>query len=190
MPQSITCHLFLVTYCYLLKIPYNRIMILNDFKDFPKTGRILGIDWGARRMGIAISTPDRSFVFPYLQLQIRNQKSEIKNIVEIIESEKIVGIVVGLPLYADGTDSDTTRMVRAFADQLAAATDAPIVFMDESLTSVAAEEIVGAHGNTPGVGAYGIRPKKCKEIDSTAAAVILENAIAMMRRGDIKQKAG
>jgi putative Holliday junction resolvase len=147
-------------------------MILSNFKDFPATGRIMGIDWGARRMGIALSTPDRGFVFVWPQLTINNEQLTINKLVEIIENERIVGIVLGLPLHADGTDSNTTKKVREFANVLATETDVSIVFIEENLTSIEAEERHRAEG---------IRHNKFN-IDSESAKIILENAISMMNR--------
>jgi len=137
-------------------------MIFADFKDFiaalPPVGRLLGIDWGARRIGFAVSDDNREFTFPR-----ENLKS--KDIAEIIGSEKIVGIVIGLPTHADGTDSDTTVKVHEFTAELAALTNLPIVFMDEQLTSVEARDRTGG-----------------QRIDAHAAAVILEDAIAKIKR--------
>ena len=139
-------------------------MILENFKDFPKNGAILGIDWGRRRTGLAISDQSQEFVFPRGVL--------VCPIIDIINKEKPVGVVIGLPLHADGTDSDTTKQVREFADALASQTDLPIIFMEENLTSVAAKEILyqqrATNNNQP--------------IDSAAACVILENALAMIKR--------
>lgn len=127
-------------------------------------GRLVGIDWGAKRIGVAVSTPDQGFVFPYMQLTINNEQLTVDRLLEIISDEKAVGVVVGLPLHADGTDSATTAMVRKFANDLAGRTDIPIVFIEENLTSHAAAE----------------RTKD--NIDSESAAIILENAIAMIKR--------
>ena len=112
-------------------------MVLTDFKDFPHKGRILGIDWGSKRMGFAISSPDLDFVFPRKVEQNINGKEQIK---KIIESENIVGIVLGLPLHADGSDSDTTRLVREFAESLEKEISLPIIFIEENLTSLEASE--------------------------------------------------
>ena len=141
-------------------------MVLTDFKDFPRTGRILGIDWGAVRVGIAISTPDQAFIFAHPQIANSKEQIAIAEIVKLIESENIVGIVLGLPLHADGTDSDTTKMVREFATSLAKEMSVPIMFIEENLTSVEAGE----------------RTKDKKYLDSESAAIILENAIAMIKR--------
>ena len=150
-------------------------MIFRDFKDFvaklPPTWRLLGVDWGARRVGLAVSDESRGFVFP--RGIIESSKQDVLNaIAKIIKSEQVAGVIIGLPLHADGTDSDTTRNVREFADALAAATDIPIGFMDERLTSIEATDIT----------------KNKKGLDSVAAAVILENAIAMIKRQNDEHK--
>lgn len=144
-------------------------MILPDFKDFPTTGRILGIDWGARRLGLAVSDPSQEFVFVRPQLEYKNEPI-LEKIVKIAITEQSVGIVIGLPIRSDGTESETTKMVREFANELSKKTNLPIVFTDESLTSFEAGENLS-----------GIRNKK-NVLDSESAKVILENAIAIIKR--------
>jgi len=168
-------------------------MLLPDFKDFieklPRTGRLLGIDWGARRTGLAISDESWEFVFPReaivgaglarpsIETDGRDWQTQLlQEIISIIKSEKIVGVVIGLPVRGNGTDSNVTRMVREFADAFAAETDIPITFINEQLTSVEAEEIIKSKNRKSE-----IRNRK-SEIDSAAAAVILGNAIAMIKR--------
>jgi putative Holliday junction resolvase len=118
----------------------------------------LGIDWGSRRIGVAVSDESREFIWP--RPQILNKDWSVAN----INGENVVGIVIGLPLHADGTDSETTSAVRAFADALSKQTDLPIAFIEENLTSVEASARVKTN------------------IDSESAAIILENAIAMIKR--------
>ena len=147
-------------------------MILVDFKVFNAKGRLLGLDWGARRTGVAVSDETREFVFARDPIISNTLDDLIKKVCEIITTEKIGGIVVGLPLHMDGTDSETTAMVRIFADKLSHATDLPIVLIDETLSSNAAQEQMGR------VRVHDIKEK----LDSNAARVILENAIAMIKR--------
>ena len=104
-------------------------MILSDYKDFPRVGRIIGIDWGLRRCGVAVSDENRGFVFVRPQLYVTNQDELIQKILDILLTDKISGIVLGLPLHADGTDSDTTKQVREFANMLSEQTDLPIIFI-------------------------------------------------------------
>ena len=144
-------------------------MIMADFKDFPRTGRIIACDWGARRTGVAISDETRGFVFvrpPIVAGEMAKQMAYLA------EKEHAVGIVLGLPLRTDGSESDTTKMVRGVANKIATYTDLPICFVDESLTSASAAEETNLH-----------TVKDVKEkLDSASARIILENAIAIINR--------
>lgn len=147
-------------------------MILSDYKDFPRTGRILGIDWGLRRCGIALSDESREFTFARPQLYIKTQSELIQKLSDFVATEKISGVVIGLPLHGDGSDSDTTKMVREFANALSGAIDLPIIFIEENLTSAAAAEEIGRKSIV----------KIKAELDSVSAKIILENAISMLKR--------
>ena len=147
-------------------------MILSEYKDFPRDGRILGLDWGLRRCGIAVSDENRGFVFARPQVYIKNQDELIQNILKMLSMEKFVGIVVGLPVHEDGSESDTTKMVREFVDSLSKQTDLPIIFVPENLTSHAAQEEIGRKSIN----------KIKQELDSVSAKIILENAISLLNR--------
>ncbi|MFQ6739656.1 MAG: Holliday junction resolvase RuvX [Alphaproteobacteria bacterium] len=144
-------------------------MILPDFKDFPHSGRIIGIDWGARRVGVAVSDDARQMVF--VRPVVDGTKS-VEVVAQIIRDDKISGVVVGLPLRSDGAESETTRQVRAFADNLSKITDVPIAFIDETLSSHFAQESMGR---------VRVRDIK-KKLDSESARLILENALALIAR--------
>lgn len=147
-------------------------MILSDYKDFPRCGRIISLDWGLRRCGIAVSDENRDFTFVRPQLCIKNQNELIQTVLEIVKEDNIFGIVIGLPLYADGSESDTTKMVREFADSLSKNTNLPIIFVEENLTSAAAQEEIGRKSIS----------KIKQELDSVSAKIILENAISILKR--------
>jgi len=147
-------------------------MILSDYKDFPRNGRIIGLDWGLRRCGVAISDENRDFIFVRPQITVKTQDELIQKILGIISNDKISGIVLGLPLHVDGSDSDTTKMVREFANALSASTELPMIFIEENLTSAAAQEEIGRKSIS----------KIKQELDSVSAKIILENAIAMLKR--------
>ena len=147
-------------------------MILSDYKDFPQTGRIISLDWGLRRCGVAVSDENRDFTFTRPQIYIKTQDELVAEISKILTEEKISGIVIGLPLYSDGSESDTTKMVREFANLLSQHTDLPIIFVEENLTSAAAQEEIGRKSIS----------KIKQELDSVSAKIILENAIAMLKR--------
>ena len=144
-------------------------MIMPDFKDFPRAGRIIGFDWGASRTGVAVSDISREFVFvrpPIVGGDMAKQMADMAN------SENVVGIVIGLPLRTDGTESETTKKLRTIAGQVALYTDLPICFIDESLTSSTAAEETNLHN---------IKDVK-EKLDSESARIILENAIAVINR--------
>ena len=148
-------------------------MILPNFNDFPRVGRIIGIDWGARRTGVAVSDASREFVFVRPPIIARQGGASVaRQIADLARAENAVGIVFGLPLHVDGTPSETTGAVWACAGELCTYTDLPIAFIDETLTSAAAQEKLGK-----------VRVSDIKrELDSESARVILENAIAVMGR--------
>lgn len=147
-------------------------MILPDFKGFPRVGRIIGVDWGARRIGIAVSDETRGFVFVRPVVVIGQKMEHAQVVADIAQQEKVVGIVVGLPLYPDGKESQTTAQVKEFLENLSQKTQLPIVTVEENLTSVSAQEQMGR-----------VRVRDIKErLDSQSARVILENAIAIINR--------
>ncbi len=148
-------------------------MILPDFKAFPRDGRVLGIDWGLRRIGVAVSDPMRDFVFVRDAIVLpRGAENHASLVADVATQENAVGIIVGLPVRGDGTESDTTKMVRDFVKDLEKKTDLPICFVEENLTSNAAQESIGR-----------VRVRELKErLDSESARVILENAISMINR--------
>jgi len=142
-------------------------MIIADFKDFPRAGRIIGFDWGAKRTGVAISDDTREFVFTRPPIVGGDMPAQMA---VLADTERVVGIVLGLPLRTDGSDSETTKMVRMVAENLSRHIDLPICFIDETLTSSVASE----ESNLKSV-------KDIKEqLDSESARIILENAIAVI----------
>ena len=147
-------------------------MILSDYKDFPQLGRIIGVDWGLRRCGIAVSDEKRTFVFTRPAVKVNNQAELVDFVVKMLDEPSMVGVVIGLPLFSDGSESDTTKMVRDFANILAQKTDKPILFMEENLTSYVAQQEIGRKPIS----------KIKQELDSQSAKIILENAIAMLNR--------
>ena len=148
-------------------------MILPDFKGFPRAGRILGVDWGLRRIGVALSDASRDFVFVRDVLLVpRGAGNHADLVAGVANTENVVGIVVGLPVRNDGAETETTDMVRNFVADLAGKTDLPICMIEENLTSYTAQEEMGR-----------VRVRELKErLDAESARVILENAIAIINR--------
>lgn len=129
--------------------------------------RALGIDFGLKRVGLAVSDVTGTLVSPYKTIERSTRQALFDELLEIIQKESVEAIIVGLPLSLDGEDTLTTRQARNFADSLGRRTDLPIHLMDERLTSAQAEEELNAAN---------VRGRKRKlALDSQAAAVILRS---------------
>lgn len=148
-------------------------MILAEFKAFPRVGRVIGVDWGMRRIGVAVSDPSHEFVFARDAIVVpRGAGNHAELVARFAQEEGAVAIVVGLPVYNDGGESETTKQVRDFVCALSERIDLPIGLIEENLTSVSAQECMGR---------VRVRDLK-KKLDSESARVILENAIALIKR--------
>lgn len=127
-----------------------------------RTKRLLGLDVGTARIGVALGDTDVRIAIP--QGHINVDGSELKQIAEIVIASDVELIVVGYPRNQSGEPTAQTELVEAFAKQLSDF-DAEVVFQDESLTSVMAEKRLEQRG--------GVYQKG--DIDSEAAAIILQD---------------
>jgi putative Holliday junction resolvase len=129
--------------------------------------RALGIDFGLKRMGLAVCDRTATLVSPLKTIERTTRQALFDELTEIIHDEGIEAVVVGLPLALDGEDTLTTRQARNFAQSLERRIEQPVHLMDERLTSAQAEEELNAAG---------LRGAKRKAaLDSQAAAVILRS---------------
>jgi len=128
--------------------------------------RILGTDYGSKRIGIAISDPDGRIASPERVLAGRGSVAADADAVLAVARElEATEIVVGLPLHMDGTESDQTRLTRAFIQALASKAPGPVREWDERLTSAAADALLVERGLT--------RKKRKARHDALAAQIIL-----------------
>lgn len=131
--------------------------------------RILSVDYGERRIGLALSDPTATIASPLPTLKRRKGKRPpVAPIARLVEENNVEEIVVGLPLTLEGDDSDWTREVREFASALADRTSLPVALRDERLTSVRAERAVRS---------LGLSKEKREEktrVDAAAAVLILQ----------------
>lgn len=131
--------------------------------------RILGLDYGSKTVGVAMTDALGMTVQPYKTIQ-RDRESKIRQtlseIAEIVEQYQIEKIVMGLPLNMDDTEGDRAAKTRDFAEKLKLRVAVPIEFTDERLTTMEAEEILDQSGIP--------RSEQKKVIDQVAAQLILE----------------
>jgi len=129
--------------------------------------RLLALDVGEVRIGLAVSDPSGTVVTPLRVIRRRPQAQAVAQIAAAIVEEEAVGVVVGLPLSLSGAHSDQTRATEAFAALLAAQVSVPLVTWDERYTTTEAERILRERG---------VRRDRWREqIDAVAAGVILQD---------------
>ena len=136
--------------------------------------RIMGIDYGDARTGVAISDLLCTLVGSARVVPSRNTDKAIADIVKIAEENQVGEIVVGLPKNMDGTEGSRAQLCREFADRLGQATGLPVVMWDERRTTVEAHNILSQHN---------YHGKKRKDtVDAVAASLILEGYLAFKNR--------
>ncbi len=128
--------------------------------------RYLGIDFGLKRIGLAVTDPAGTMAFPFTTLVKKDRTSFFAELLAVLEQEDIQGIVVGLPQSLDGRETLRARQVLNFVRRLQRRTDLPVFLTDESLSSEEAEERLRAAG---------LNPEKRKAVlDQEAAVIILQ----------------
>ncbi len=101
--------------------------------------RLLGVDFGSVRVGLAVSDPDRKIAFPLATYTRRDRVRDAEYYRAVVREEEIGRLVVGLPVHLDGREGKKAVEARAFGASLAHATGLPVVFWDERFTTVEAE---------------------------------------------------
>lgn len=111
--------------------------------------KVLGIDYGERRIGIAVSDDKGRLAVPRGVLEQSENKNVVEDIARMIAEDEIETVVVGLPLTFHGGESGSADRARAFAKRLQDACAAHVVFEDERLTTSAARRDARTRGNAP-----------------------------------------
>ncbi|TWT58704.1 putative Holliday junction resolvase [Thalassoglobus neptunius] len=135
-------------------------------EDFPQTGRLLGVDYGTKRVGIAVSTPDQKIASPLEILTRQNENYDAKYFKEVISEYRISALVVGLPIHVNGTEGQKAREAREYGGWLSQLTNLPVKYWDERYTSVAAEDCM--------IGIDFTRKQRKRRMDMVAAQIMLQ----------------
>lgn len=135
-----------------------------------KFKRLLGVDIGEVRVGIALSDPTGTICTPLMTLDARGAPGDQERISGLATEYEAEAIVVGLPINMDGSHGPAARKAQAFCRVLRSVTDLPVIVHDERLTSHEAEARLRSAGVQPS--------RNKKQVDSAAAALILESFLA------------
>lgn len=136
--------------------------------------KIMGIDYGDARTGVAISDLLCTIVGSTTVVPSRNKEKAMADIVRIAKENNVGEIVVGLPKNMDGSEGPRAELCRAFAEELKEATGLPVAMWDERRTTVEAHNILSQH-NYHG-------KKRKNTVDAVAASLILEGYLAYLKR--------
>jgi len=139
-----------------------------EFGEAISHGKLAGLDVGTKTVGLAVCDLSWSFAGPSETIRRIKFTADLEALRKFVEREQVTGLVLGLPLNMDGTDSPRTQSVRAFARNLAPL-ELPILLWDERWSTQAVERAM--------IEADVSRAKRAEKVDALAAAHILQGAI-------------
>ena len=139
----------------------------------PPTGALLGLDPGDRRIGVAVSDPTRLIASPVETTARTKFAADAAAILKLYDARKCVGLVIGLPLNMAGGAGPSAQAARAFARNLLAVRDTPILLWDERLSTAAVTRTL--------IEADASRARRAEVVDKLAAAYMLQGALDYFR---------
>jgi putative Holliday junction resolvase len=136
-------------------------------KSLPHRGRLLGLDYGTRRIGLALCDDEQRIASPLENYDRRRPALDAEHLAEAARENRVVGLVVGLPLHMGGEEGQKANEARRFGSWAAAALGLPLDFWDERLTSYLAQELMRDAGLS--------RKKQKSRLDKVAAQLMLQS---------------
>ena len=155
-----------------IQIKANKMIYTNisEFKkQIPSYGRLIGLDVGTKRIGVAISDTHRIISSPLEIIERINIKKDINKLISVMRKHEVIGIIMGLPLKLDGNENDMCQMVKNLSSKLAKEVEIPIFLQDERMSTQSAERVLGEYSLS--------WLKKTKVEDKVAASFILQASI-------------
>ena len=146
----------------------------------PAAGRVLALDWGERRIGLALSDESQIIATPLTTLTRRpGKRFPMPSFLVLVEAHRPVGCLVGLPLTPEGAEGPAARSARDLANRIARRTALPVELLDERMTTARAEAAVREQGGS-------VRGRK-GDLDALAAAVLLQGFLEQRRGGGSRE---
>jgi putative Holliday junction resolvase len=140
----------------------------------PRAGRILAVDWGERRFGIAVSDESQIIATPVATLTRRpGKRFPMPALLEVVAAQQAVGVVVGLPLTSEGQEAGAAGQARALAERIERRTVLPVELVDERMTTARAHAAIREQGGSA-------RGRK-GDVDALSAAVLLQGFLERRR---------
>jgi putative Holliday junction resolvase len=139
----------------------------------PPAGRLAAIDYGTVRLGVAITDPEQRLASPLENYTRRGAAADARWLTQLVAAERIVGLVVGLPVHTSGAESQKSREARQFGQWLAEVTKLPVRFFDERYTTAHAEALL--------IDADMTRKRRKQRLDKLAAQILLASYLESSR---------
>ena len=140
----------------------------------PGSGRLLGVDWGEKRIGLALSDETQTIAQPLTTLTRRaGRRFPMARLLVLLEERSVAGVIVGLPLDAAGSEGEAAAAARALAADVARRSGRPVALWDERFTTARALQSVREMGGTT-------RGRK-GDLDALAAALLLQHYLDARR---------
>ncbi|NQW11851.1 MAG: Holliday junction resolvase RuvX [Alphaproteobacteria bacterium] len=139
----------------------------------PPGARLIGLDFGTKTIGVAISDAALRVAAPVMVIRRRKFSQDMAELAKIVDSRGVGGFVVGLPLNMDGTEGPRAQSTRDLVDEMLLRMNLPTVFQDERMSTQAVERAMIDEADLS-------RAKRAKSIDAAAAAWILQGALDAM----------
>lgn len=155
------------------------LLLLPDFAAaLPRAGALMGVDPGEKRIGVAVSDISRLIASSLDTIARAKFAADAEALLKLFDARRCAGFVVGLPLNMDGSSGPSAQAARAFARNLLAKRDAPLLLWDERLSTAAVTRTL-LEGDAS-------RKRRGEVVDKMAAAYMLQGALDAMqeRRGD------
>lgn len=133
---------------------------------FPTSGRLLGLDYGTKRIGIAVSDQDQKIAGPLENYSSRGESADARHLAALVGEYLIQGIVVGLPVHMSGEEGEKAREARRFGKWVEQTTHRPVRYWDERFSSSRAEQHLMEAGLS--------KKKRKARTDKLAAQMILQ----------------
>ncbi len=133
----------------------------------PSKGVLLGLDFGTRRVGVAVSTPEQTIACPLETYHRRDANADAAYLKRLVAQYRVVGVVVGLPVHMSGHEGEKARQARRFGRWVHEVTGLPVQFWDERFTSSLADDVLQQGGLTR-------RQRKARR-DKLAAQILLQS---------------
>ncbi len=130
-------------------------------------GRLLGVDFGEKRMGLALCDPMQTIASSLKTLVYLSHQFPCAEIADIVQEQNVIAVIVGLPLHMNGRAGDKATLAAAFADALSGCLKTPVYMYDERWTTVSAHKSLQERGKSPS--------KHRDRVDQIAAAFLLQS---------------